>query len=118
MSKKMDGTFAARLLLACNHQGVPYSQQGIADLLDLPDGRSRVDHWINKGVVPRAAIMFKLARKLGVDAYFEWFATGDGMPPPWLDAAAHNAIASVNEVTGQFKSGRMEKQKASKIKKA
>lgn len=103
MSKRVDEGFAERLLLACRHAGVSYSQTAIADLIS--ENKQTVDHWMNKGTTPRPSTLFTLAGKLGVDA--QWLATGDGKPPPPRPGWSHE-LASVTNSTVRRNSGKKE----------
>jgi transcriptional regulator with XRE-family HTH domain len=103
MSKRVDDTFAERLLRACRHAGVAYSQTAIADLIG--ENKQTVDHWMNKGTTPRPTTLFTLASKLRVDA--EWLVTGDGEAPPEPDKNQHQ-IAVVKNSTVSPKSGKKE----------
>jgi transcriptional regulator with XRE-family HTH domain len=109
VSKRVDEDFAVRLLEACRHAGVAYSQTAIADLIG--ENKQTVDHWMNKGTTPRPATLFTLAGKLGVDA--QWLGTGAGKPPPRRPGTHHESVVVTNS-TIHRSSGKKEQ----KIKKS
>jgi transcriptional regulator with XRE-family HTH domain len=106
MSKDLDD-FGTRLLQACRHAGVAYSQSAIGHLIDT--NKQTVENWM-KGTVPRADTLFRLADALEVDA--RWLATGAGIAPG--DSRQHLRPASMARVNERVSKDFVRKTKSSR----